>query len=295
MKKFLLVLFCIMYSISIPCFSQDSKGYDICEKNVVSENIDDYISFPWDKIGEYDKIDESNIEVIYEYTEFDPSLEKNQLLMHEVILQIGDSLTSCKDYQGYIRDSIRIFLGDIDTFEAINRTNMYRQTTNEHILRNRMTGKILLNDMFSHRAFSYEEPVSDFGWELSEDTMTVCGYLCRKATCDFRGRKWTVWYAEELAIDAGPWKFCGLPGLVLQAKDEKDEYLYNAIRIRKPAWSRMTRVNLGKCFSRSDFRQTEKNFRLHYREFMSSDPDFAEFAATAKWPERIFYNPKEKE
>lgn len=249
----------------------------------------------WNESGEFDKIDESNIEVIYEYTEFDPSLEKNQLLMHEVILQIGDSLVSCMDYQKYLSDSVWVSLGDVDFYEALNKTNIYRQTTHERTLRNRMTGKILLNDMFSHRDFSYEEPVPDFGWELSEDTMTVCGYLCRKATCDFRGRKWTVWYAEELAIDAGPWKFCGLPGLVLQAKDENNELLYNAIRIRKPALSHMMRGSIGKRCSRSDFRQTEKNFRLHYREFMSSDPDFAEFAATAKWPERIFYNPKEKE
>lgn len=252
-------------------------------------------SLYWNESGEFDKIDESNIEVIYEYTEFDPSLEKNQLLMHEVILQIGDSLVSCMDYKKYLSDSVWVSLGDVDFYEALNKTNIYRQTTHERTLRNRMTGKILLNDMFSHRGFSYEEPVPDFGWELSEDTMTVCGYLCRKATCDFRGRKWTVWYAEELAIDAGPWKFCGLPGLVLQAKDENNELLYNAIRIRKPALSHMMRGSIGKRYSRSDFRQTEKNFRLHYREFMSSDPDFAEFAATAKWPERIFYNPKEKE
>lgn len=41
-----------------------------------------------------------------------------------------------------------------------------------------------------------------------------------QAEGDFLGRKWQVWYAEDIPVNSGPWKLGGLPGLILEAKDE---------------------------------------------------------------------------
>ena len=58
-----------------------------------------------------------------------------------------------------------------------------------------------------------------FDWQLLDGDSIVCGYPCHKATTIFRGRIWTVWYTLDLPYSDGPWKFCGLPGLVLYAYD----------------------------------------------------------------------------
>ena len=42
-------------------------------------------------------------------------------------------------------------------------------------------------------------------------------YQCKTAVCQLHGRKWTVRYAEDIPTTAGPWKLCGLPGLIVEA------------------------------------------------------------------------------
>jgi GLPGLI family protein len=72
-------------------------------------------------------------------------------------------------------------------------------------------------------------PIQD--WELHDDTLTVCGYLCQKATCRFRGNDFMAWFAPELPVSNGPWKFGGLPGLILKVYDHDKYYDFECIKI----------------------------------------------------------------
>lgn len=70
------------------------------------------------------------------------------------------------------------------------------------------------------RFFYYEETIQNIEWELLDDQKEILGFTCRMAEGVFDERKWTVWYAEELAQPFGPWKLIGLPGLILEAESE---------------------------------------------------------------------------
>jgi GLPGLI family protein len=72
-----------------------------------------------------------------------------------------------------------------------------------------------------------------FEWKLLEGDSIVCKYSCHKAVTTFRGRTWTVWYTLDLPYSDGPWKFCGLPGLVLHAYDSDGYFRFNCIGIEK--------------------------------------------------------------
>ena len=72
-----------------------------------------------------------------------------------------------------------------------------------------------------------------FDWQLLDGDSIVCGYPCHRATTTFRGRSWTVWYTLDLPYSDGPWKFCGLPGLVLYAYDSENKFRFNCIGIEK--------------------------------------------------------------
>lgn len=72
-----------------------------------------------------------------------------------------------------------------------------------------------------------------FDWQLQDGDSIVCGYPCHKAITTFRGRTWTVWYTLDLPYSDGPWKFCGLPGLVLYAYESEDKFRFNCIGIEK--------------------------------------------------------------
>ena len=57
-------------------------------------------------------------------------------------------------------------------------------------------------------------------WQLIPDsTTTIIGYHCQLAKTNFKGRTWLAWYAEDIPVPEGPWKLCGLPGLILRAYD----------------------------------------------------------------------------
>ncbi len=68
-----------------------------------------------------------------------------------------------------------------------------------------------------------EEPLPKIGWKITKDTASFSGIACRKATAHFKGRDWIAWFAPELPFQSGPWKLNGLPGLIIQAYDDKKE------------------------------------------------------------------------
>lgn len=79
-------------------------------------------------------------------------------------------------------------------------------------------GMMTVRDAIPPTIYETREERKPIDWKLSNDTVTVGGYLCKTATCQFHGRQWTVRYAEDIPTTAGPWKLCGLPGLILEAE-----------------------------------------------------------------------------
>ncbi len=80
-------------------------------------------------------------------------------------------------------------------------------------------------------ALTYEEPEYPVRWELLPHTDSICGYQCHTARAMVGGRSWTVWYAPEIPLSYGPWKFSGLPGLILQAEDAAREFRWTCEQI----------------------------------------------------------------
>lgn len=61
-------------------------------------------------------------------------------------------------------------------------------------------------------------------WKIENDhTKTIAGYKCIKATGTFRGSKVIAYFTKDLPYSAGPFKFYGLPGLILDIRAESND------------------------------------------------------------------------
>ncbi|MBQ6965097.1 MAG: GLPGLI family protein [Bacteroidaceae bacterium] len=80
-------------------------------------------------------------------------------------------------------------------------------------------GEVSSFDKVVPNRYFYTEALPDFGWKLTDDTLTVSGYHCQKAVGNYAGRTWIAWYSEEVPARFGPWKLSGLPGVILKAED----------------------------------------------------------------------------
>lgn len=68
-------------------------------------------------------------------------------------------------------------------------------------------------------------------WEITKEKKKILGYNCYGAIGEFRGRKYFVWFTYEIPYSFGPWKLNGLPGVILEAKDNLGYFNYSARRI----------------------------------------------------------------
>ncbi|MBR1788052.1 MAG: GLPGLI family protein [Bacteroidaceae bacterium] len=83
----------------------------------------------------------------------------------------------------------------------------------------------------------YEEKIVPFGWKLGTETQVILGHKCQRATCHWRGRDYVAWFAPDIPIRRGPWKFGGLPGLILKIYDTDRLYTFEAVAIEKGSFS----------------------------------------------------------
>ena len=70
------------------------------------------------------------------------------------------------------------------------------------------------------------ENVPIFKWKITKETKNIGSFTCYLATTNFRGRNYNAWFTKQLSFSDGPWKFNGLPGLILEVIDEKNEYQF---------------------------------------------------------------------
>ena len=90
---------------------------------------------------------------------------------------------------------------------------------------------------------SYTEQWPLMRWTLADEQQTILGHRCQKATCQFRGRDFVAWFAADVPIKGGPWKFGGLPGCILKVYDVQKIYVWEAVAIERGTYQIMQYPN----------------------------------------------------
>lgn len=90
------------------------------------------------------------------------------------------------------------------------------------------SNKVLYNYELSGKTVMVEDIMPDFNWNLDYlETKKIGEYICNKATLSYRGSEIEAWYASKLQVPFGPWKFKGLPGLILELYSINDSVTHS--------------------------------------------------------------------
>lgn len=100
------------------------------------------------------------------------------------------------------------------------------------IINNFPTGKITMKYRLPNKlgTLSWTDEKMNYNWNIiSGDTTNILGYRCNKALITFKGRKYVGWFTTDIPISGGPYKFAGLPGLILKVEDSDHIFTWEAI------------------------------------------------------------------
>lgn len=115
--------------------------------------------------------------------------------------------------------------------------------------------------------YQYDEPCPMLKWELAEGDTIIAGYNCKKALTSLWGRDYIAWYAPEVDLPYGPYKFNGLPGLVFMVVDTHDNHKFTLSGLKK-----VTQYNPIYLWAEKDIIKTSRNkVRKIYKNYCA-DP-----------------------
>ncbi|UPZ35788.1 GLPGLI family protein [Sphingobacterium sp. PCS056] len=133
--------------------------------------------------------------------------------------------------------------------------------------------------------FCYAEPSNSIEWKLIDSTKTIAGMHCQKAEGKYAGRNWEVWFTNEIPINDGPYKFSGLPGLVISAIDNTKTWKLECLKIntdliKEVNLNRYLRTGIQKV-SREAFLNEQSNAKKSYVqnrmiEFLSNNKSISD-------------------
>jgi len=174
---------------------------------------------------------DAQYEVTWNFTFMKDTISMTKGNVDRYILLIGENYTYADGYLRYKSDSLQghpeAFLEEFKKgtssgliTHVLMATKLYKDFTKK---------KLSVIDHISVNFFIYEEPLIPQNWKVQDDTMTIAGYSCQKALCDWRGRSYIAWFSAGIPMNEGPWKFFGLPGLIVKIYDTKHHYDFELV------------------------------------------------------------------
>ncbi|MEZ7507574.1 GLPGLI family protein [Cloacibacterium sp. Arc13] len=156
----------------------------------------------------------------YELT-FKPKKGIDSLQKTVMILDVTDKKSLYRDYLTVSQDSVLKI-----EVEKMQKAGVFKDLSKSFqmpkfaykITKEYPTMKVNFSERMLNSVFGYnEEP--KFNWKISNDKQKIGEYEAQKATTEFGGRKWTAWFTESIPFPDGPYKFSGLPGLIVKIED----------------------------------------------------------------------------
>lgn len=168
---------------------------------------------------------------VYQVTMKADASNKSDIKTENAYLDISPEKSVFYSENRIKRDSIMQATFQSGGARGFNREQMegLRSNINYSIEKDKKNQKTTFKDRIGRDVYTYEEdrPIT---WKISSETTKIGDYKVQKAETDFGGRKWTAWFTTDLPYQDGPYKFGGLPGLIVKVEDAQGEYSFDLMK-----------------------------------------------------------------
>lgn len=184
------------------------------------------------------RIDEAYLKCQYDYTYVVDTLS-GKTAKDWLVLQIGKNMSKCYSYYSMQVDSIFVSPDrDVILRQQINaaigsKTEWPHKRMKAYVYKNYPQGKMTVTDGLLMQDYIYEDTLYAQNWVIQDSSKLILGHECQKAVCQYRGHCWTAWFAMDIPITDGPWKLCGLPGLIMEATSEDNSHAFKLLGLEK--------------------------------------------------------------
>lgn len=208
---------------------------------------------------------------MYQVTMKPDASDKNDIKTENAYLDISPEKSVFYSENRIKRDSVIQAAMQSGGARGFNRDQMQslRSIINYSIEKDKKSQKMIFKDRIGRDVYTYEEdrPIS---WKIFPETTKIGEYKVQKAETDFGGRKWTAWFTTDLPYQDGPYKFGGLPGLIVKVEDDKGEYSFDLMKNYKIAdFPTLNQFGNTIKVKRSDYVKQQKKFMEDPMSFMS--------------------------
>ncbi|TVQ16964.1 MAG: GLPGLI family protein [Bacteroidetes bacterium] len=262
----ILLMICQSLIIKIPCFSQYANAKTIDNAHII-------------------------LTYMLEYHQDSTNLDDKR--GEEMLLFIGSNHSLFMSYSRVLNDTIRSNLSRAEQMGVDQQTlmNQFTSSMQSSRFRYRLYKNYRENTLSFHQYvqgtyFLYEEPLNSMRWELiAGEERVIQNYQVTKATTYYGGRNWVAWFAPEIPISDGPYKFSGLPGLIIKIEDTKGHYVFTLTsfeNLHSPRPIELIPRDNEVITNRKDFLRTVEKFRaniIHHAQDMQLAPESQRRAA----------------
>ncbi len=167
------------------------------------------------------------------------------------------------------RDSLMDRMRATRNFDRTQMQNL-RSNINFTIEKDLSNQSLVYKSRIGRDQYSYNETPS-LSWKILPETVKIGDYKTQKAETTFGGRTWYAWFTPEIPLQDGPYKFSGLPGLIVKVQDSKGDYSFDLMQTKKIAdvqqpQARGQFINLPK----NKYMDMEKKFQKDPASFISA-------------------------
>lgn len=163
----------------------------------------------------------------YNFKHVNDTSDRSNFQKEELITYLGKNSSFSESYEYFKYSENLARQAEDPTNEGHLRMEIISSEINEYYYMHPANQNLKRVYKFEGNEFLIDDVYPAQNWILSEETKSIGDYTCQKAEATFKGRKYTAWFTTEIPFPFGPWKLHGLPGLILEAYDDKKEVVFD--------------------------------------------------------------------